>query len=135
MRPCGKRKCPAAIRLRGQLHYLCNREVYITRAKNRPSEKTSEYKRRWKERNPSAASRFRRERREALKKATPPWLTKAMRTEMNAIYKEARRLGHHVDHIVPLRGGTVCGLHVPWNLRVLPGPENMKRPRKFVAPL
>jgi hypothetical protein len=56
-------------------------------------------------------------RRQAAKlNATPAW---ASETAMKAIYAEARRLGMHVDHIVPLRGKTVCGLHCEANLQPL----------------
>lgn len=74
-------------------------------------------------------------RRASLLRAKPPWLTKEQKREIAAVYKEAIRLSeetgvlHHVDHIVPLRGGTVCGLHVPWNLRAIPAHENQRRPR------
>lgn len=65
-------------------------------------------------------------RRAWVKQATPGWLTAEHLSEIRAIYQEAAaRIGEwHVDHIVPLRGKTVCGLHVPWNLQILTGSEN-----------
>lgn len=68
---------------------------------------------------------------------TPAWLTAEHRALIKAKYAEARwmttRTGikHHVDHIVPLLGKTVCGLHVPWNLRVIPARKNTKKSNTF----
>lgn len=64
-----------------------------------------------------------------------PWANgKAIR----AIYAEARRLTaetgvpHHVDHIIPLQGDYVSGLHVETNLQVLAGVENLQKGNKVV---
>jgi hypothetical protein len=62
--------------------------------------------------------------------AMPPWVK---REDIAAIYIEARRksitLGvpFEVDHIWPLRGRGFNGLHVPWNLRIIPKLDNRKK--------
>jgi hypothetical protein len=65
-----------------------------------------------------------------LRQATPPWADTQM---IRAMYRKARRLSietgvkHSVDHIYPLKGETVCGLHVHLNMQILTEAENMSK--------
>lgn len=69
--------------------------------------------------------------------ATPRWLSPEQKREIATKYAEAARatettgIDHEVDHAVPLRGKTVCGLHVPWNLRVIPAHLNRMKGNTF----
>ncbi|WP_206141157.1 hypothetical protein [Burkholderia sp. Tr-20355] len=69
-------------------------------------------------------------RRARERRATPPWLSQVQRTMIAILYARAETLTrdtgvlHVVDHIVPLDGKLVCGLHVPWNMRVTHWREN-----------
>jgi hypothetical protein len=69
-------------------------------------------------------------RRARLIHATPKWITDKDKKEMQEIYKSCPK-GYHVDHIVPLRGKNVCGLHVPNNLRVVSAYVNMSKGNRF----
>lgn len=67
-------------------------------------------------------------REAAVEKQTPTW---ANREAIDAIYAEARRMNMTVDHIVPLRGKTVCGFHVESNLQLLSREENARKGNRF----
>lgn len=76
-------------------------------------------------------------RRARKLQATPKWLSKEQTKEIRQFYTDAEECewlsegGLHVDHIVPLQGKNVSGLHVPWNLQILPGPENCSKGNRF----
>lgn len=63
--------------------------------------------------------------------ATPPWLTKSHWEEIRKIYDLAVQKSLTVDHIIPLQGENVCGLHVPWNLQLLSAEQNFKKGNRF----
>lgn len=71
------------------------------------------------------------------KEATPSWLTDGQKAHIKRFYKLSRFMQevtgtvYHVDHIVPLNGKNVCGLNVPWNLRVIPAKDNLIKSNKF----
>ena len=71
-------------------------------------------------------------------RCVPHWLTDGDWQEMKAMYLQATHLTkatgsrYVVDHIYPMRGSTVSGLHVPSNLRVVPERENQKKYNKVL---
>lgn len=74
------------------------------------------------------------QRKEHIKRATPPWADKKVILDLYILAKVlSRDLGTQidVDHIVPLKGKNVCGLHVQNNLRLLPHLENVAKHNKF----
>lgn len=61
----------------------------------------------------------------------PKWLSKEQRKDIKEIYRKARERNLVVDHVVPLRGVNVSGLHVPWNLQLLTEQENRTKSNHF----
>lgn len=74
-------------------------------------------------------------RRVLKRKAQPEWIDisnmKEIYKDMRNRNKQAGRIAYHVDHIVPLQGENVCGLHVPWNLQIITAEENLAKSNKW----
>jgi hypothetical protein len=87
----------------------------------------------YKKNNPGKIRALRSKRRAQKLNATPKWLTKEQLLEIETFYIEAVRLTketgikHVVDHIIPLQGKNVRGLHVPWNLQILTESKNCSK--------
>ena len=118
--------------------YLANKEQVVQLAKTRPSSDKKLYQSRWKAKNSVWVKADTKARRRKHRQATPHWLTRKQKGEIRQLYQIAitmsRTTGepYVVDHIVPLRGEGVCGLHVPWNLRVVTREENLRKSNKHV---
>lgn len=104
--------------------YVRNGDAYRSRVKA------------WRANNPDAR-RAQEVARRARVRWVPPW---ADREAMAAVYREARGMRAlgvdvHVDHIIPLRGKTVSGLHTHNNLRLVLAEDNLKKNAKFIEEL
>lgn len=73
-------------------------------------------------------------RKQAIKQATPRWANKK---KIRAIYRSAvtkmleTGIEYDVDHIIPIKGKTCCGLHVEYNLEVVTATYNRRKRNKF----
>lgn len=87
----------------------------------------------WARRNAGRVLAWTRQRQLAKVQRTPSWLVEDDYWLMEQAYELAQLrtdifgFPWHVDHVLPLRGKTVSGLHVPTNLRVIPGSENSRK--------
>ena len=63
---------------------------------------------------------------------TPNWLNKGHLVEMEGFYTFCQVFkGFQVDHIVPIKGKTVSGMHVPWNLQAITAEQNRAKSNSF----
>ena len=87
----------------------------------------------WRKENRAEVNAKATQYRAAKFKATPLWLTQTHKDQIELFYDASTRLiaelgvRFEVDHIIPLQGKDVCGLHVPWNLQVIPMVENRSK--------
>ncbi len=127
-----------AARAAGKRYYEKNKEAVKARANARPVSEVNQYKKKYKEANPDLYKALVSVRKRRHRNATPKWITKEQKLAIRNLYLQAMELTritgerYVVDHIVPLISDEVCGLHVPWNLRVITQEENLKKSDKLL---
>jgi hypothetical protein len=118
---------PAAKKENDRRYYLANRKAALERSRAQrlaDPAKAVQGVRKWCKNNKGAAAALRAAYRARKKQAMPKWVD---RGDIKFVYDIASMFGVSVDHIEPLAGKTSCGLHVPWNLQLMPQAENASK--------
>ena len=133
-------RCSDCMNAQDRKYHADNREKQLERYRKWRSEnreKDRESTRKWGEANKDKRNAREAKRRAAKLQRTPKWLTKEHYKQMADMYTKAQWLTeqtgvkYNVDHIIPLQGDNVSGLHVPWNLQVITAAENFSKGSKF----
>ena len=126
--------------------YAKNTKKYTTVEKDKEYKKEMYYKHResvlaykkiYRQENKSKITAANAARKKVIKQRTPKWLTDFDKLKIQCIYSIAAMLTRenkepwHVDHIIPLQGKLVSGLHVPSNLQPMRGVENIGKKNKY----
>ena len=128
-----------AAKAAGKRYYERNKDMVKARASARPKHEINQYKQKHKQNNPEYYKALVSVRKRRHRNATPSWITAEQKLAIRKLYLQAMELTrvtgerYVVDHIVPLISDAVCGLHVPWNLRVITQEENLKKSNKLLA--
>lgn len=131
--------CKPCFKAAQQKYIDNNKEAQLTSLR-RWRESNAGYFKSYRAANLHRAASRQRVRYAKKKQAMPPWLSETQLGEIANFYWLANDLGkvsgevYHVDHIVPLQGENVCGLHVPWNLQILPADLNISKHNKLIGP-
>ena len=119
--------------------YQEHRTQVIQAAATRPAHVQRQYRDAWKEAHKTQIRADTKARRRKHRNATPLWLSRKQKSEIRQLYQIAITMTqttgeqYVVDHIYPLRSDVVCGLHVPWNLRVVTQVENLQKSNNLPA--
>jgi hypothetical protein len=103
---------------------------YYEENRDKLREKDRKYYRKYYESNKSLYTQRAAKRRAAKKNRTPLWITDEHKQTIKLYYEtrqsltEATGIEYHVDHIIPLQGNNVSGLHVPENLQIITAEKN-----------
>ena len=123
-------------RARNRAWGIANRAKCIEHNKqwvSKNPEKVARAQRNWSLAHPEKRAAISAERRARKLKATPKWANQFIIAEIYDLSKRRTKitgLKWNVDHIIPLQGKLVCGLHVPENMQVILAIENRKKSNK-----
>jgi hypothetical protein len=124
--------------------YQENKEIFLKKNKEWREQNKDHYLKKkressskWQKANKDKVCSISMKYKAAKLKAVPPWLSEEDKQAIDIEYalsswcSEVMGIPYHVDHIIPLQGKQVCGLHVPWNLQVLPASVNIAKSNRM----
>lgn len=103
------------------------RREYARRYRAENPEAVKDTQKRYRSNNPKKLSANNAKRRATKLNQTPKW----SETRQIQEFYEARPEGYHVDHVIPLKGVNVCGLHVLGNLQYLEALPNLRKGNRY----
>jgi len=112
--------------IRKKLEYVRNRDKHLLQ------------KQKYRQENKGKINALVAARKKIVKQRTPKWLTKddlwmvKEAYELAALRTKMFGFSWHVDHVLPLQGKEVSGLHVPTNLQVISAVQNIKKRNKVI---
>ena len=131
-------KDPAFGQTRARRQYAANRKAIRARENAlyaAAPEKQRAWSKGWRRAHPEGVNAQAAKHRAGLFRRSPVW---ADREKIKEMYAKAAAMSGmtggpwHVDHVIPLRGRLVSGLHVHSNLQLLPGVENARKHNRYI---
>ena len=116
---------------------IVQRAAYISEWRKQNYEHSIAYGKEYRKRNKERYNYLCQLRKISLIQRTPKWLTDddfwmiEQAYELASLRTKMFGFQWHVDHVIPLRGKKVSGLHVPTNLQVIPWKDNQRKTNKF----
>ncbi len=101
--------------------------------------KLREAKKNYRLNNKEKINALNAKRRASKIKRIPSWFTESDKLQIEALYSSSIRISkclevqHHIDHIIPLNGKLVSGLHIPSNLQIIPEFYNLSKHNSFIG--
>lgn len=120
-----RKEKPEKLKVAKEIYYIKNKEKHLAQKKV------------YRKNNVGKIRALNASRKKVIKQRTPKWLTDHDKLHIKCIYQVAAMLTREnkeqwdVDHIIPLQGKLVSGLHVPMNLRPLKSTENISKKNKY----
>jgi len=116
----------------------CNR-IYTKQHQQKVPERRRELRKEYRKKYPEKIKASHARHRACKINRVPKWITPKDIRVMKKLYAKATSktittgVEYHVDHIIPLRGKLVSGLHVPSNLQVIPAKENLMKNNTYIC--
>lgn len=137
-----RRNNPKSVKQHNDTQYARHTEKLINKARKFYAENAVAariQKQEYQRNNLHIYAKIKAKRKAEQLKRTPVWLSPddkwmiEQAYELAALRTKTFGFSWHVDHVIPLQGKTVSGLHTPYNLQVIPGVENIRKGNRFEA--